>query len=169
MNINSKGIALIKSFEGLSLSSYLCPAGHWTVGYGHTGSDVVPGLKMTMAQAEELLSGDLALVEKQVSHLVHVTLNSNQFSALVSFAFNVGYKKFSNSTLLKLINDKKDPSFEFLKWVRTKGIVLPGLKMRREAEKTLFNATSTPASKFLRMLRLQQLQCSLDFSGLCFS
>ncbi|MEE3439617.1 lysozyme, partial [Ruminococcus sp.] len=63
MKINEEGLSLIKSFEGLRLKSYKCPSGIWTVGYGHTGKDVKPGMVITEEQAEELLKKDIELFE----------------------------------------------------------------------------------------------------------
>ena len=104
MKINETGLALIKSFEGLRLKAYKCPAGVWTVGYGHTGGDVKAGMIITEEEAEELLRQDLERFEEGVENLVEVELNENQFCALVSLAYNIGLGNFKRSTLLKLIN-----------------------------------------------------------------
>ncbi len=85
MNISQKGIDLIKNFEGCRLNAYKCPAGVWTIGYGHTGSEVKPGLKITQAEAEKILKSDLVVHCNNVSKLVKVPLNQNQFDALVSY------------------------------------------------------------------------------------
>ena len=100
---NPAGIQLIKDYEGLHLTPYLCPAKIWSIGYGHTRT-VRAGLKITPDQAEQLLSDDLRLVERTVQRLVTVPLNDNQFSALVSFTYNVGITNFERSTLLTLLN-----------------------------------------------------------------
>ena len=140
MDISQKGIDLIKRFEGCRLTVYKCPANNWTIGYGHTGADVKQGLIITQEQAEKLLKSDLTVHCNNVSKLVKVPLNQNQFDALVSFEYNVGYGNFSRSTLLALLNQKKykETSEEFKKWKCAGGKVLTGLVKRREAEKELF-------------------------------
>src|SRR4028119_1870405 len=87
--INQKGLALIKEFEGCQLEAYLCPAGVWTIGYGHTLS-AAPGMSIDESKAEALLKEDLRKAEEAVDRLVTVPINDNQFSALVSFVFNIG-------------------------------------------------------------------------------
>ena len=147
MKINETGLALIKSFEGLRLKAYKCPAGVWTVGYGHTGKDVKPGMVITEEQAEELLRQDLERFENGVLDLLTIPeLTSNQFSALVSFSFNVGLGNFKKSTLLKMINKGNKDELEaihsqFKRWVWAGSQILPGLQRRREAE---FDLYSTP-------------------------
>lgn len=140
MNISQKGINLIKNFEGCRLTAYKCPANILTIGYGHTGSDVHTGQKITQEEAEKLLRQDLIVHCNNVSKLVKVPLNQNQFDALVSFEYNVGYGAFMNSTLLKLLNQKKykEASEQFGRWKFAGGKVLAGLVKRREAEKQLF-------------------------------
>lgn len=140
MDISQNGIDLIKRFEGCRLTAYKCPANVWTIGYGHTGSDVKQGLTITQEQAEKLLKSDLVVHCNNVSKLVKVPLNQNQFDALVSFEYNLGYGNLSRSTLLALINQKKfkEASEEFKKWKCAGGKVLAGLVKRREAEKELF-------------------------------
>jgi lysozyme len=140
MNISQKGIDLIKKFEGCRLTAYRCPANILTIGYGHTGSDVVTGQKITQEQAEKLLKSDLLVHCNNVSRLVKVPLTQNQFDALVSFEFNVGYAHFTSSTMLKLLNQKKyrEAAAQFDRWVYANRKVLAGLVKRRAAEKTLF-------------------------------
>lgn len=140
MNISQKGINLIKNFEGCRLTAYKCPANILTIGYGHTGSDVHTGQKITQEEAEKLLRQDLIIHCNNVSKLVKVPLNQNQFDALVSFEYNVGYGAFMNSTLLKLLNQKKykEASEQFGRWKFAGGKILAGLVKRREAEKQLF-------------------------------
>lgn len=140
MNISEKGIKLIKNFEGCRLEAYKCPAGIWTVGYGHTGSTVHQGLKISQSEADSLLKTDLIIHCNNVSKLVKVPLNQNQFDALVSLEYNIGYGNFSRSTLLKLLNTKnyKDAGEQFAVWRLGGGKILPGLVRRRKAEKDLF-------------------------------
>ncbi|MDX1977316.1 MAG: lysozyme [Pseudanabaenaceae cyanobacterium bins.68] len=138
--INQAGLDLIKEFEGLELSAYLCPAGVWTIGYGHTG-DVHPGDRITAQEAEGLLREDLDYFERQVSRLVRVPVTDNQYAALVSFCYNVGEGALADSTLLRLLNasDYAGALEQFMRWVNANGVPLPGLVRRRQAEKALFD------------------------------
>ena len=139
MKTSPKGITLIKEFEGLRLKAYLCPGGVWTIGYGHTAG-VKPGMVISEAQAEEYLKADLIAFERYLNGL-GLALNQNQFDALISFIYNVGTGNFSNSTLLRKVRaNPQDNSImdEFLRWVYSKGRVLPGLQRRRLAEMKLY-------------------------------
>ena len=139
MKTSPKGIALLKEFEGLRLKAYQCPGGVWTIGYGHTAG-VKPGMLITKAQAEEYLKADLIAFERYLNGL-GLALNQNQFDALVSFIYNVGTGNFSSSTLLRKVRaNPQDNSImdEFLRWVYSKGRVLPGLQRRRLAEMKLY-------------------------------
>src|SRR5687768_12491465 len=107
--INKAALNLIKSFEGLELKPYLCPANVPTVGYGTTiypdGTKVaVSDPEITEEQAEEFLRHDLKKFSDGVENLVKVPLNDNQFGALVSFAYNVGTGALQSSTLLRKLN-----------------------------------------------------------------
>ena len=139
MKTGRNGINLIKSFEGLRLHAYKCPAGVWTIGYGHT-KGVKKGDMITELKAETLLIIDLQSSENAINKLVKVPLTQNQFDSLVSFVFNVGNGNFSKSTLLKKLNNKDytAASNEFEKWVFANKKKLLGLVKRREAEKELF-------------------------------
>ena len=139
MKTSPKGIALIKEFEGLRLKAYKCPGGVWTIGYGHTAG-VKPGMVISEAQAEEYLTADLIASEKYLNNL-RLAINQNQFDALISFIYNVGTGNFSRSTLLRKVRaNPQDNSImdEFLRWVYSKGRVLPGLQRRRLAEMKLY-------------------------------
>ena len=139
MKTSPKGIDLIKEFEGLRMKAYQCPGGVWTIGYGHTAG-VKPGMVITKAQAEEYLKADLIAFERYLNGL-GLALNQNQFDALVSFIYNVGTGNFSSSTLLRKIRvNPQDNSImdEFLRWVYSKGRVLPGLQRRRLDEMKLY-------------------------------
>jgi len=139
MKTSHKGIALIKEFEGLRLKAYKCPGGVWTIGYGHTAG-VKPGMGISEAQAEEYLMADLIASEKYLNDL-RLAINQNQFDALISFIYNVGTGNFSRSTLLRKVRaNPQDNSImdEFLRWVYSKGRVLPGLQRRRLAEMKLY-------------------------------
>jgi lysozyme len=137
---NEDGIALIKEFEGLRLTPYLCPAGVWTIGYGHTRT-VHAGQQITPEEADILLAEDLRSFERAVLELVIVPLSDNQFSALVCFTFNVGVANLEDSTLLKLLNRGwyDQVPVQLLRWNRVKGQMEGGLARRRTAEARLWN------------------------------
>ncbi|MFM6424862.1 lysozyme [Planktothrix sp.] len=139
MTINSEGVKLIKSFEGMELEAYQDAVDVWTIGYGHTKT-VEPGMIITEAKAEELLRQDLEEFEEAVTEAVEVSINSNQFSALVSFCFNLGAGSLFQSTLLKLLNqgDFQGAADQFPRWNKAGGQVLEGLTRRRKAERALF-------------------------------
>ena len=105
MKISQEGIdQLIKSYEGLSLKPYFCPAGKLTIGYGHVmlkGEKIEP---ITLQQAEQLLLNDLSKFNQAVNDLVKVPINQSQFDALVSLCYNIGIEAFKQSTLLKKLN-----------------------------------------------------------------
>ena len=134
---------LIRVFEGLNTKAYKCPAGVWTIGYGHTGSDVKEGQTITKDRAELLLSQDLGMVGRQVEHALDgMRVNQNQFDALCSFVFNLGIGRLEASTLLKKLKagDIKGAANEFLRWNRANGQILEGLNRRRQSERRLFLA-----------------------------
>lgn len=136
-----KGIALIKEFESVQLKAYKCPAGVWTIGVGHTGPDVTPGMVITEGQADEILNGDLRKFERAVNNAVKVPLTQTQFDALVSFTFNVGEGNLKSSTLLKLLNEGKyqEVPAQLMRWNKAGGKELAGLTRRRKAEGDLWN------------------------------
>ena len=138
------GIDLIKEFEGCVLTAYKCPAGAWTIGYGHT-SEVCEGQTITQAQAEAYLKTDLVTYENAVNNYVTAALNQNQFDALVSFAYNCGTGALKTSTLLTLLNngDYTGAANQLDLWNKGGGQVLAGLVRRRAAEKALFLEMTT--------------------------
>ena len=146
--INEQGLALIKEFEGCQLEAYLCPAGVPTIGYGHTRS-VELGQVISEAKADALLREDLVNAEAAVDRLVTAPINENQFSALVSFVFNIGASvalggepgAFDRSTLLSLLNANAEMDIvanQLLRWNKAGDRELPGLTRRRQAERALF-------------------------------
>lgn len=140
--IGPKGLALIKSFEGLSLKAYLCPAKVWTIGYGSTGKHVKPGMAITEKEAEKLLLEDLSRFEAAVEKHTRGHATDNQFDALVSFAFNVGTEALRTSTLLRkhMEGDHAGAQAQFARWNKAAGRVLAGLTRRRKAEAALYGA-----------------------------
>ena len=138
MKTSSKGVSLIKSFEGCRLKAYKCPAGVWTIGYGHTAG-VIEGDTITQEQADEYLRNDLAKYEKAVLNYDGIYhFNQNQFDALVSFTYNCGVGNLKNLTQ----NGKRtlaQISVKILLYNKAGGVVLRGLQRRRAAEKELFD------------------------------
>lgn len=139
-HINEAGLDILKGFETLRLEAYDDGTGVITIGWGHTGKDVVLGQKITPERADELLIEDVKEAEEAVEQLVNVNISDNQFSALVVFVFNIGRGNFSGSTMLKMINlgEVVQAADEFDRWVRANGKVLGGLKLRRASEKELY-------------------------------
>jgi len=152
MKLNNKGIKLMHDFEGCKLTAYECPKSlmlskdkkFYTIGFGNTfyedGSKVQPNQHISEKRANQLFEN---IVNKNfnIKPILKVELNENQFSALVSFAYNVGMANLGKSTLLKKVNkDPNDPTIkvEFLKWNKAGGKVLKGLTARREAEAKLY-------------------------------
>jgi len=135
-------VELIKKFEGCRLEAYLCPAGVWTIGYGHTGTNVKAGLKITQADAEALLLSDIERFARAVDTWIKVDLTNNQRCALISFTFNVGIGALQESTLRKRLNNGEDPvkvaMEELPRWNKGDGKILEGLVRRRRAEVELF-------------------------------
>ncbi|QOJ22663.1 MAG: lysozyme [Gammaproteobacteria bacterium] len=164
----SKAIELIKSFEGIpdgdpstvNINPYLCPAGYWTIGWGHVviGSDgkqikgalnkqiayaVYPN-GITREEAEILLTDDVRKFSIAVDNLVAIEISDRRFCVLVSFAFNVGIGALKDSTLLKLLNQNQQDQVpvQLLRWTKSNGRELSGLKRRREAEVNLWNSVT---------------------------
>jgi len=145
MKLNQEGIKLMHDFEGCKLTAYLCPANKWTIGYGNTyyetGKPVQQGDKITQQEADDLFGLIAEDFAKRVRALLRVIINENQFSALVSFAYNAGVANLNKSTLLRKVNANPiDPTIdaEFLKWNKANGQVLAGLTRRRQAESKLY-------------------------------
>jgi lysozyme len=145
MPINAKGLALIKEFEGCRLTTYKCSAGKLTIGFGHTGDDVHPGMKITQAQADALLRHDLAAAEAGVMKAVGLArTNENQFAAMASLAFNIGLGGFAKTTVLRkhVAGLHAAAANAFILWVNVtrngKLVEQPGLVRRRLAEKALY-------------------------------
>lgn len=158
-NLNEESEKQIKQWEALILFAYddfdpprgrrkIQPGdvvrGTLTIGYGHTGRGVKPGMTITQAQAELLFDRDIAEASGAVERLVKVPLNDNQFGALVSFAYNVGVGNFQGSTLLKKLNAGNYDAVpsELMKWVKSKGKRMQGLVNRRASEAGLWSRGS---------------------------
>jgi len=162
-------IELIMRFEGIAdgdrsttnLDPYLCPAGYWTIGWGHVVRDAsgrmlkgaaaagrakaIYPLGITYQQAEALLADDVARFHVDLTHILahdgtDLLLNNNQYCALLSFVFNIGIGAFERSTLLQRLQYRwfDDVPFQLKRWTRGRLKELPGLKRRREAEARLW-------------------------------
>lgn len=145
MKINQASVDLVKEFEGLRLTAYQDFVGVWTIGYGTTaaaGVGITPakGMTITQAQAEMYLKRGLEKFAKQIEPNIKRAVNENQFSAMVSLAYNIGPGAFNKSTLLKRLNagDVQGAADQFLVWNKAGGKVLAGLTRRRKAERELF-------------------------------
>ena len=146
MKLSQKGIDLIKQFEGLRLEAYLCPAKVPTIGYGATfyedNTKVRICDKITKERAEELLKWHLETFGERVKPLIKKPLTDNQYSAILSFTYNLGLGALKTSKLLRKVNiDPTDETIreEFLKWKFANGKVLEGLVRRRIAESKLYS------------------------------
>ena len=136
---SKNGLHLTEQFEGCKLNAYPDPGtggAPWTIGYGHTGPDVHPGLTITQEQAEELLMQDTQKAAAAINAKVTGDITQEEFDALVDFVFNVGAGNFAASTLLKKVNsgDIHGAAAEFERWDMAAGKHMAGLLRRRHAE-----------------------------------
>ena len=144
--LSQKGVDLIKQFEGLSLTPYVCAGGIKTIAWGNTyypnGKKVtLQDPKITPQQADEILKHSLSTYEKAVDSFCRDDISQHQFDALVSFCYNLGAGNLQKSTLIKKVNaNPLDPTIraEFMKWNKAAGKVLLGLTRRRTAEANLY-------------------------------
>lgn len=138
-------VELIRRHEGLRLEAYRCPAGVWTIGYGHTAG-TKPGMRISATQAESMLQADVASVISQIERLERrsgTELNANRRAALASFAFNTGFHALEKSTLWAKISrnpDDESIAAEFARWKYASGKVMAGLVRRRTEEAALYFA-----------------------------
>lgn len=134
----------IRNEEGCKLKAYLCPAGKWTIGYGHTAG-VTEDMTISQAHAEELLRADVIDVAQRMSSYIKAPVTKWQFIALVSLSFNVGDLRRKAPKLLHNLNSRQEDkaAHEFLDICRAGGKVVPGMKRRREKEAKLFLRTDS--------------------------
>ncbi|TPK73118.1 lysozyme [Mesorhizobium sp. B2-4-15] len=154
--MNEAGFSLLRKWEGCVLYAYddanqrrVMPGqpvlGTLTIGYGHTGGDVYAGLICSQQRAETMLQTDVADISKHVRPMLTTSLSSNQFSAFVCFAFNIGLGGFSKSSALKAANGGRfnDVPSRIALWNKTtiagQLVVSQGLANRRSAEIDLWN------------------------------
>lgn len=136
MNIGTKGIELIKKYEGCRLTAYKCPAGVWTIGWGHT-SGVYEGQVITQEEADRLFLEDVKVYSNAVDkYLDRFNFTQNQFDALTSFTYNCGVGSLAN--VMSCCNTKQEIAEECKLYNKGAGVVLPGLVRRREEEYQLF-------------------------------
>lgn len=128
-------------YEGLRLESYRCPAGVWTIGYGHT-KGVKEGVKITEAEAEQLLAEDCKYYERMVGLMVTEPLSDLQMDALECLAYNIGVSALRGSTLMRLINAGEQDELRlreaWSRWVYAGNKRLAGLERRRQAEADMY-------------------------------
>lgn len=137
MKTSQRGIKLIKEFEGLRLTAYKCPAGVYTIGYGHTRG-VKRGMKITEEEASAYLTADLRNSEKAVERYdVIYHWNQNEYDALVSFTFNCGATNL-RALLRNGRRNRSQIAATLPLYRKAGGKVLKGLERRRAAEKALF-------------------------------
>lgn len=137
MKTSQRGIDLIKEFEGLRLTAYRCPAGVYTIGYGHTRG-VKRGMKITEEEASAFLTADLLNSEKAVERYESVYhWSQNEFDALVSFTFNCGAANL-RALLRNGRRNRSQIATTLPLYRKAGGKVLKGLERRRAAEKALF-------------------------------
>lgn len=134
----------VRNEEGCKLKAYLCPAGKWTIGYGHTAG-VTEGMAISQAHAEELLRADVIDVAQRMSSYIKAPVTKWQFIALVSLSFNIGDLRRKAPKLLHNLNSRQEDktAHEFLDICRAGGKVVLGLKRRREKEAKLFLRTDS--------------------------
>lgn len=144
-HITQDGLNLIKQFEGFSVVPYLCPAGYWTIGYGHVikvDEHKLFKYGISEAVAQALLIKDVLTAEQAVLRLIRVPLTNGQFDALVSFTFNLGSGALQRSTLRRIVNCEEHAEVpeQLMRWVWAGGKKLKGLIRRREAEALLYSS-----------------------------
>lgn len=139
MKTSQHGIDLICAHEGLRTKAYYDTGGVPTIGWGHTKGVKISD-RCTREQAVAWLREDLGEAENTLKTLVRVPLNQNQFDALVSFVFNIGFRQFENSQMLRLLNiyDYAGAAAQFPRWRYDNKMEVAGLVARRADERHLF-------------------------------
>lgn len=143
MMMSGPGRERLKRYEQLALKAYLCPAGKWTIGWGHTGKDVHEGLSITRERAEQLFARDLQRFEKALNESLMHFADFPQlcFDALVSLMFNIGTAAYATSTIKRRFHEHavkpctaREIAAQFNRWKLVKGKVNDGLLARRADE-----------------------------------
>ena len=134
-------LEIIKKYEGFSSQAYKCPAGVWTVGWGHTGRDINKDTILTREEAELMLKKDVANLQEQILFLLDDKPTTNELDALTSLCYNIGLGAFKKSRLLKRINLKENGELIAKEWIefnKVNGKVVKGLLRRRAEEICLY-------------------------------
>lgn len=142
MKVSQRGLDLIKKYEGFRARRYLCPAGKWTIGYGHVLNDEENFTEIDQQEAEKLLKQDITKAEAAINKHVKISITQGQFDALVSLVFNWGASHFLRSKGLHKLNNRdfEGAIEEFKEVNKVGGVIMTGLVERREEEKSLFCA-----------------------------
>ncbi len=129
------GLAIREQFEEVRLQAYKNHLGIWTIGYGHTGPEVIDSLTITEEQANKLFVADIQSAADAVNSMVEVSLRQGEFDALVDFVFNIGYAAFAKSSMLRYLNEHNPMAVadEFEKWGHVSGRIVAGLLRRKQA------------------------------------
>lgn len=140
MKVSENGVALVAKFEGCQLAAYKCPAGVWTIGYGHTENvkkgDTLPSQDAAMDLLKKDLKRYADYVNQRIAdHRISFSVNQNQFDTLTSFTYNLGPGCLDT---LVAGRNAKTVAAKMLLYNKAAGKVLNGLKRRREAERKLF-------------------------------
>lgn len=136
----------IQQFEGLRLKAYKDSVGIWTVGFGNifnldTGNPIKEGDEISQETAERWLKIEVDNLQAKMRKVITVTLTDNQWTALTSLVYNIGFGAFKRSTLLRLLNagaSKEEVAKQFLRWNKAGGKEIKGLTNRRQAEYNLY-------------------------------
>ena len=134
-------ISLIGGFEGLRQTAYPDPATRgapFTICFGHTGH-VTPGERASLAECKTLLLADLDKEADGIEHCIHVPMSDSRYVAVLSLAHNIGVGGVCRSSIVRDLNAGNDKAAcdAFLSYDHAAGIVMPGLKRRREEERSL--------------------------------
>jgi lysozyme len=140
MTVPQQAVDIAKHFEGFSPVPYICPAGFWTVGYGHLCNQSHPSI--TEDQGELYLQLDMQTAHRAVLRYCPVEMSEQRLAALIDFTFNLGVGRLQTSTLRKRVNEQNwsEAVYEIKRWVYGGGRVLPGLVKRRAVEAVLLGA-----------------------------
>lgn len=147
MTTSYDGVQFIKKFEGFSKVAYKCPAGVWTIGYGHT-DEVTKGMIIDIEKATSYLLSDIEKCEYSLDRVCsenQLSLTQNQYDALISFTFNCG-----EGNLRKLVKNRSVEEIgDALKlYNKANGVTIPGLVNRRHEEELLFKKCSRYVMQF---------------------
>ena len=146
--VPQSAIELAKHFEGFHrvpkldpghAHPYVCPAGYWTIGYGHLCTPEQPPITEEMGEAYLAADLQIALLATMTYCPVLASEPEGRLAAIVDFTFNLGAGRLQTSTLRRKINqrDWRSSAYELGRWVRGGGRILNGLVARRAAEQQL--------------------------------